>query len=329
MSRTTSAFAELLQTSLSSRTVYVKCVPAPVSFFERRAILRSVQKFSHETVETFKKLEDNSSFLVVTTKPGTATALVNDSPITRVIVAQDPNAPGAPNAASWGAEYDIRGTITTPIYPLAPSKLARTTPALADLGISHKTFTLHMFAANKTYNHKEVVSKNPLHGPWPSNGNRETFMSAALHRSVPSGEMAPALRDWHTANQLSRDSISFADEGTEGAASVLLGKKRLSSREVFLMERIRARRNAKGTPAVMKSLAGFADGSIHDPSPILEPFSDAEASPKELGDWPADPDSTADAEPFVTDAFQSVSSDPAESSTNLNETEADEEIFKG
>ncbi|KAI1418450.1 hypothetical protein F5Y13DRAFT_1423 [Hypoxylon sp. FL1857] len=327
MSRTASAFAEILQSSLSSRTVYVKCIPAPTTFFERRAILRSIQKLTHETVETFKKLEDNSSFVVVTTKPGTATALVNDSPITRVICEQDPYAANAPNGASWGAEYDMRGSITTPINPLAPSKTTKTTPALSDLGISHKTFTLHMFAANKTYNHKETINKNPLHGRWPSNGrNMETFVSAALRRSVPSGAMAPALRDWHTANQLSRDSTSFADEGAEGAAAALLGKKRLSSREVFLMERIRARRNAKGTPAIMKSLAAFADGKIHDSSPTLEPPSDAEASPQELGDLSLDDESPADIESLINDASKSESLDPGDSSINLNETELDEKL---
>ncbi|KAI0099425.1 hypothetical protein F4814DRAFT_113861 [Daldinia grandis] len=263
MSSKASAFADLLQTSLSSRTIYLKCVPAPVKFSERRGILRAVQKLTHETIETFKKLEDNSSFVIVTTKPGTATALVNDSPFLRVIIDQDPNA--ASPSSSWGTEYDIRGTITTPVNPYAPSRLiTKETPALSDLGVSYKVFTLHMFAANKTYNHREAIRKNPLHGQWPSHNARETFVSAALRKSIPSGPMAPALRDWHTANQLSRDSASFADEGAEGAASVLLGKKRLSSREVFVLDRIRARRNAKEVPDIMKSLAAFANGNAHD-----------------------------------------------------------------
>lgn len=95
-------------------------------------------------------------------------------------------------------------------------------------------------------------------------------MSAALYKSIPSGAMAPGLRDWHTANQLSRDSTSFADEGSEGAAAVLLEKKRLSSREPFIMERIRARRNAKEIPSVMRSLAAFVEGKANDASPALD-----------------------------------------------------------
>ncbi|KAI1394266.1 uncharacterized protein F4822DRAFT_43279 [Hypoxylon trugodes] len=319
MSQTASAFAELLQTSLSSRTVYVRCIPAPVNFYERRAVLRAVQKLTHETVETFKKLEDNSSFVVVTTKPGTATALVNDSPITRVIIAQDENADRTPSTDSWGAEYDLRGTITTPVNPMAPSKLTKTTPAFSDLGLSHKSFTLHMFAANRTFNHKEAVRRNPLHGPWPSNGNRETFVSTALRTSVPSGAMAPALRDWHTANQLSRDSISFADEGAEGAASVLLGKKRHSPKEVFLMERIRARWNQKKIPAVMKSLAAFADSQTQDTSSSLESLSDAELLTN----------SAADTDPLIDTLPKDATSAPDDSSTTLNETRDDEDKPKG
>lgn len=200
--------------------------------------------------------------MLVTTKPTTATSLVNDSPISRVFIAQDQG----PND-SWGAEYDMRGTITTPIHPLPLSKVTKETPAFSDLGLSHKTFTIHMFAANKTYNHNRAVRKNPLHGQWPSSG-KETFVSAALQRSIPSGAMAPALRDWHTANQLSRDSTSFAD-GAEGASAVLLGKRRHSSHEPFVMERIRARLNAKKLHPVMQSLATFAAYNTRDERPDL------------------------------------------------------------
>ncbi|KAI0386979.1 hypothetical protein F5Y04DRAFT_74575 [Hypomontagnella monticulosa] len=324
MSSKASAFAELLQSSLSSRTVYVKCIPAPASFYERRAVLRAVQQISGETVETFKKLEDDSSFVVVTTKPDTATALVNDSPVTRVVIAQDPNAAEAPKGASWGAEYDMRGSITTPVNPLPPLKATQPTPAFSDLGLSHRTFTLHMFAANKTYNHKEVVSKNPLHGPWPSNGSSETFVSAALRKSIPSGAMAPALRDWHTASQLDRDSTSFADEGSEGAAAVLLGKKRLSSEEVYLMERIRARWNAKKIPAVMKGLANFANGNTPDQPSTLDPLPDTHDLRHKLDDLVGNPDLVKDAEPLLGSATERVHSDPSRSVGTSDGTEADE-----
>ncbi|KAI1098780.1 hypothetical protein F4804DRAFT_113118 [Jackrogersella minutella] len=322
MSHTPLAFAELLQKSLSSRTVYLRCHPAPVNFFERRAVLRAVQKLTHETVETFKKLEDNSSFVIVTTKAGTATALVNDSPFTRVFITEEPN-------SSWGAEYDMRGYITTPINPIPPSRATKSTPTLFSLGLSPKTFTLHMFAANKTYNHKEAVRRNPLHGPWPSNDSKETYMSAALRNSIPSGAMAPALRDWHAANQLWRDSISFADEGTEGAAAVLLGKKRLSPKEVFLMERIRARRNDEGTPAIMKGLAAYANRIVDDLPSTPNLPSETKTSPEGSGGWPTRPKPVARAEPSIRDAPNNGQSDLGNPSIDSFEAEIERKRFKG
>ncbi|CAJ2502455.1 Uu.00g098490.m01.CDS01 [Anthostomella pinea] len=261
MSSTASAFARLKPHSLSSRTVFVKCIPAPVSFSERRAVYTALQKVSFETIETFKKLEDNSCFIAVTTKPGTAAALVNDSPLTRTIIShqQDADAAASPGRASWGSEFDLRGSITEPVSPLPANKATQATAASADLGLSHKTFTLRIFPANTSYNHVEEVKKSPLHGPWPDNDVSETFVSAALNRIIPAGAMAPALRDWQTANQLTRESTSFAGEGREGAAHALMGKKRLSEREHFLLERIRRRQQAEGIPTVMKSLALFAD----------------------------------------------------------------------
>ncbi|XDG04014.1 hypothetical protein ABKA04_003629 [Annulohypoxylon sp. FPYF3050] len=288
---TASAFAELLQTSLSSRTVFVKCVPAPVTFFQRRAVLRAVQKISHGTIETFKKLEDNSSYIIVTSKPGTADGLVNDSPITRVVISQNPSATNElTTTTSWGAQYDMRGSITSPIDPIPPSRVAQTTPTLSELGISYITFTLHMFAANRSYNHREAINKDPLHGPWPPNDGTETFMSAALRQRVPAGAMAPALRDWDTANQLWRGSASFAEEGAEGAAATLFGKKRLSPTEVFLMERIRARQNEAKIPAIMKSLAAFAAGKIRDQPPVVDPLPDR-PSPRKSNDESIESDS--------------------------------------
>lgn len=71
--------------------------------------------------------------------------------------------------------------------------------------------------------------------------------------------MAPALRDWETGNPLAHESDSFADNGREGAASTLLGKKRHSSREAFVLERIRRRGAKQATPKVMSSLMAFAE----------------------------------------------------------------------
>ncbi|KAI0016523.1 hypothetical protein F4780DRAFT_674358 [Xylariomycetidae sp. FL0641] len=255
-----SAFAQLKPFSLGSRSVFVRCTPAPKTFFERRAVLETLQRVSQQSIETFKKLEDNASFIAVTTKPEIIADLVNASPMTRTVVAHEHSPTTPAGRSNWGAEFDLRGTIVTPVNPVEDSKSERATPAADALGLRHKTFTLHVFRSPE-YNHREAVRRNPIHGRWPSNGNgsTETFMSAALQRVVPSGALAPALRDWETGNQLSRDKASFADEGREGAAHSLLGMKRHSPREAFLLERIRQRKADAETPEVMKSLSAFAD----------------------------------------------------------------------
>ncbi|KAI3326303.1 hypothetical protein HD806DRAFT_442884 [Xylariaceae sp. AK1471] len=259
MSAPGSALAQLKPFSLRSRSLFVKCVPAPKSFYERRAVLAALQKSSQQSIETFKKLKDNSSFIAVTTRPDVVKSLLDNSPLERIVISQDLDNGEVSSQSAWGSEIDVSGPIAPPVNPLPADPTTKPTPASANLGLSHKTFTLHIFPANATYNHNEEVRKNALHGKWPGDGTTETFISAALQRVIPSGAMAPGLRDWETGNQLARESDSFADSGREGAASMLLGRKRLSAREVFLMERIRRRNAARETPKVMRGLMQFAE----------------------------------------------------------------------
>ncbi|KAI1742624.1 hypothetical protein F4680DRAFT_22535 [Xylaria scruposa] len=260
MSTSGSALAQLKPFTLGSRSLFVKCVPAPRSFYERRAVLAALQRSSQQSIETFKKLQDSSSFIAVTTRPDAAATLLENSPLERTIISQGSRSDAASMSSTWSSNYDdVSGPIAAPVNPLPADVVAKPTPASVDLGLSYKTFTLHIFPANADYDHIAEVRKNPLHGPWPGNGKTETFISAALQRVVPSGVMAPALRDWETGNQLAHDNDSFADNGPEGAASTLLGKKRLSAREAFLMERIRRRGAEKDMPKVMSSLFQFAE----------------------------------------------------------------------
>ncbi|KAI1344914.1 hypothetical protein F5Y15DRAFT_11350 [Xylariaceae sp. FL0016] len=274
MSGTASAFAQLKPFSLSSRTVFIKCTPAPVSFYERRAVLKALQMATFESIETFKKLEDEGSFIAITKKPGHAHGLVNDSPFSRTIIAPDPDAVPLPKTRAWGAEFDLSGTIAAPVHPMPTNKTVKSTPASADLGLAHKTFVLHVFPSNSAYVHTKEVKKSPLHGRWPDNKGIETFISSALYKTIPSGHMRPALQDWETGNQLSSDSTNFSGEAREGAAFSLLGKKRISARETFLMERLRRRRDESEVPEVMKSLSGFA----HKYSQARKPTSRLESS---------------------------------------------------
>ncbi|KAI1199470.1 hypothetical protein F5X97DRAFT_121739 [Nemania serpens] len=261
MATSGSALAQLKPFSLVSRSLFIKCVPAPRTFYERRAVLAALQRSSGQSIETFKKLQDNSSFIAITTRPDAAEHLVNNSPLERVLVYQGHDNEKAFIRSAWTANDDVSGLIATPVSLLPADVAAKPTPAAAEVGLSHKTFTLHVFPTNATYDHRAEVRKSPLHGQWPGDAETETetFISAALKQVVPPGAMAPALRDWETGGQLARDADSFADDGPEGAASTLLGRKRISPFESFLLERIRRRVAARETPRVMSGLFQFAE----------------------------------------------------------------------
>lgn len=193
----------------------------------------------------------------MTTRPEAATSLLKASPIERTVYSQDISSDGSSSKSVWESEVDLSGPIARPVDPL-PADEATPTPAFNDLGISQKNFTLHVFLPNANYKHGEEIRKNPIHGRWPGGHRNETFISAALRRVVPSGAMAPALRDWETGNQLAHDGDGFST-GEEGAAAALLGQKRHSASEVFFLERIRRREEEQETPKIMTSLLQFAE----------------------------------------------------------------------
>ncbi|KAI1116277.1 hypothetical protein F5Y14DRAFT_76468 [Nemania sp. NC0429] len=205
--------------------------------------------------------QDSASFIAITTKPDAAEQLLQNSPLERVLVYQGHDNDKAFLRSAWTANDDVSGPIATPVSLLPADSATTPTPASAEAGLSHKTFTLHIFPTNAAYDHREEVSKSPLHGQWPGDGEAETetYISAALRQVIPPGAMARALRDWETGNQLARDSDSFADDGPEGAASTLLGRKRISSLESFILERVRRRDAARETPRVMTGLFQFAE----------------------------------------------------------------------
>lgn len=213
----------------------------------------------------------------MTAKPEAASALINDSPFERTLILEDPTIADDVKKTEWGSMYALPKTITAPVNPLPRFKATPTTDASNELGLSHMIFTIHCFPPNPTFDHLQTVRSNPLHGPWPDNGGRETFISASLKRSVPSGPLAPALRDWVTGNQLSHDPTSPAEEASEGPLSILLGWSRA---HVYNRERARARLKAKERPEVMKSLTAFAAKYRETaPDPREDQRSQASSSP--------------------------------------------------
>lgn len=66
-----------------------------------------------------------------------------------------------------------------------------------------KTFTLHIRHSQGHYEHKSIIRRNVLHGPWPKSLEEDQdFVGVALKQVVPNDLAAPGLCDWHTGGQL-------------------------------------------------------------------------------------------------------------------------------
>ncbi|KAK8056632.1 hypothetical protein PG993_001859 [Apiospora rasikravindrae] len=143
------------------------------------------------------------------------------------------------------------------------------------LSIQKKEFTIHVFPANKGFNHQRMLGRGLLHGPWPLNINtflasgdghqdqaelRDTFISAALRKSVPPGRLAPSLKDWDTGRQMAigRGTATGFDDR---AAWELLGVGVHGAS--FIQHRLHQKDIASKTPAVMHSLAAMSRQGLH------------------------------------------------------------------
>jgi hypothetical protein len=180
-----------------------------------------------------------------------------------------------------------------------------------NVGLNSKVFTIHVFPANSSYNHKRAVALNPLHGPWPKNDGYETFISTALRRAVPRGYVSPGLRDWETGRQLSQDPLGFEDEGAES----LLGS---TIRRSFFIEK-RRRKLESDVPDVMRSLAAVAKASTSSPLQLTAQGTAATAEGPQPGK-----DTSSDTASYTSSLSGSMpaSSDP-HGSANATKSAAD------
>lgn len=70
-----------------------------------------------------------------------------------------------------------------------------------------KTFTLRIEPSQSHYEHKTIIRRNPLHGPWPNTlRDDDDFAAVALKSITPVDMAASGFLDWHTANQLAEDA---------------------------------------------------------------------------------------------------------------------------
>lgn len=316
-----SAFAKTLPQSLSSRTVLVKCTPAPRGLAERRAILKGLQMTGlSPEIEVFRRLDDSSSFIAVTAAAGTARNLVDDSPFHRVVITAPVPAWGGAALAAGGSLQQPQ--IAEPVVVQSLKKMEKNVkkkstwwrrriaaqekeaaekqaakelsekaqlqqqqleagdaaaagqpPAgpIESLPIQKKEFTIHVFPANQSFSHQRMLGRGLLHGPWPLAINpfasskeaghqdqaelRDTFVSAALRKSVPPGRLAPSLKDWDTGRQMAVGRGTAASFDDRAAWELLGGGVHGAA---FIQARLHKKRIAAETPAVMRSLAAVA-----------------------------------------------------------------------
>lgn len=96
-----------------------------------------------------------------------------------------------------------------------------------------KTFTLWVKPSGNDYNHKTIIRRNPIHGPWPEvKKSDHDFAYYALKEVVPDSVAQHGLCDWTTGGQLSEDvKLARLDEG--------------SGENWHIRDRIERRRNRK------------------------------------------------------------------------------------
>jgi hypothetical protein len=90
-------------------------------------------------------------------------------------------------------DYSRRGTMTEADVKSPPD---------AKNGSGLKQFVIHIFPNRSSKHVADVVSRAPLHGPWPSAPETDSFIARTLRKAIPPSEHRDALADWETAGQL-------------------------------------------------------------------------------------------------------------------------------
>ncbi|KAM7209183.1 hypothetical protein V8F20_000521 [Naviculisporaceae sp. PSN 640] len=171
-------------TSIQDRTLYLRVKPAPSTLSERRAVLHALRQYG--LIDVFKKLYDDSSFIFVPSSLTTFWKIKKQSPI----------------------QFDYQDENTSEVLPdprVALPFQSQRPPSATDPALNNRqtTFTVEAFPAHD-YPHKTAIQRNPLYGPWPSQGDR-SMVTSALRQVVPRGMAARGLADWDTGAQMEQD----------------------------------------------------------------------------------------------------------------------------
>jgi hypothetical protein len=123
----------------------------------------------------------------VTTNEETVRHLVGKSPLTYQLVRGKKAGNINSVLSSWMSDNIAPKPEPLPVSPSA-------TPPDTD-EIEQKQFVLHIFASPE-YNHVDAIKSSPIHGPWPRNPNKKSFISATLRQLTPLGIAQSGLIDW-------------------------------------------------------------------------------------------------------------------------------------
>ncbi|RKU49711.1 hypothetical protein DL546_009873 [Coniochaeta pulveracea] len=158
------------------RSMFIRVKPTPRQLSERRAVLRTLQKYGN--IEVFQPLIEPGSFLSVATETSTADHLISNSPLRFDLVSPPASAP-------------------RDVYAL-PESSSNTSDS----------FILHIFPS--TSQHRLQITKSPLYGPWPEEdpayGSTKSFATSTLEKLVPVDIAAQGMADWERGGQLLKAS---------------------------------------------------------------------------------------------------------------------------
>lgn len=186
----TTAKAVLKPTTI--RSMFIRVKPAPRQLSERRAVLRTLQKYgeievfqpllvslsnphqpipSKGVVSLLNKSQEPGSFVSVAAQPATVNNLIDNSPLRFDLVPE-------------------RSDPTRDIYRLDKTG---------------DSFVLHIFPS--TSQHRVQITKAPVYGPWPKEeGSGKSFATSVLEGLVPTDVAGKGMADWETGGQMVRMS---------------------------------------------------------------------------------------------------------------------------
>lgn len=191
------------------RSMFIRVKPVPRQLSERRAVLRTLQKYGE--IEVFQRLmvkgylptypvvmdmfsllttyQEPGSFISVASSASTVNNLIENAPLRFDLV------PDRPSSSRLSTTTE--GTAPRDIYALDRS----TAPTLTN---NPDSFILSIFPADMQ--HRVHITKSPLYGPWPiedaAYGSVKTFASSVLEDTVPKDITAKGMVDWDTGGQM-------------------------------------------------------------------------------------------------------------------------------